>query len=120
MRWTRTALQLAFAVFLGCTQVETAAPSDEASPRSDAPAWHALYEGFDTDDYLDFVGVGLVDPEWAEHVTDMLHEHEIPNIVEGSVAYGISVAPGFEQRALTVLREDVATHGYWAELDGSP
>jgi hypothetical protein len=67
-------------------------------------------------DYDTFVSLGVIDPEWAEHVTRLLDQNGIPNVVEGSVMYGVSVAPADAERALGILAADVRRNKYQATL----
>ena len=79
-------------------------------------AW--IYHNWPTDiydgvDYSTFVNVGAVDPKQATHVASLLDSHRIPNIVEGSVVYGISVPPDKAKNAATILSRDAESFGYW-------
>jgi hypothetical protein len=67
-------------------------------------------------DYARYVGVAAIDPKWATHVQGLLEDNGIPNVVEGAVAYGVSVPPGEKERAVKLLRADAARHGYWARF----
>jgi hypothetical protein len=67
-------------------------------------------------DYDTFVSLGVIDPEWAGRVTRLLDQNGIPNVVEGSVMYGVSVAPADAERALGILAADVQQNQYQATL----
>ena len=66
-------------------------------------------------DYGKFVGVGAISPDRAGHVQSVLEANGIPNIIEGSVVYGISVPPGDATKAATIVRQDAKTTGcrFW-------
>jgi hypothetical protein len=63
-------------------------------------------------DYEKYVSAAAIDPKRAEHVRKLLEEAGIPNIVEGSVVYGVSVPPDKKEQAIKLLRADAATEGY--------
>ena len=63
-------------------------------------------------DYNSFVSVGGIDPAKAEHVVTLLDSNGIPNIVEGSVVYGVSVAPSDKSKAIALLSADSKNEGY--------
>ncbi len=63
-------------------------------------------------DYDKFVGVGAIDPSQSSHVTELLDSHRIPNLVEGSVVYGIAVPPENAEQAKEILTKDSKKVGY--------
>ena len=67
-------------------------------------------------DHEKYVCIAAIDPAWAEHVHKLLDNSDIPNLVEGSIAYGVSVPPPKKDEALRILKEDVEKQGYWARL----
>ncbi len=62
-----------------------------------------LYEGVD---YRSFVSVAAIDPAKAKHVTTLLDTNGVPNLVEGSVVYGVSVPPAMKEKAIALLKAD--------------
>ena len=69
-----------------------------------------------TPDYSKFVHVAAIDPKMADHVGQVLERAGIQSIIEGSVAYGVSVPPGSESRAASLLRADSAARKYWIQF----
>ena len=63
-------------------------------------------------DYGSFVSVGGIDPAKSEHVIALLDSNGIPNIVEGSVVYGVSVEPSMKRKAIALLTADSKVKGY--------
>ena len=81
-------------------------------------AW--LYDRFFKDiydgvDYDSFEAVGGISHEQSGHVMKLLHSHRIPNIIEGSKIYGISVPTEHVDRAIKLVSDDAAKNGYWFE-----
>ncbi|MGD0899574.1 MAG: hypothetical protein ABR915_17225 [Thermoguttaceae bacterium] len=70
------------------------------------------------EDYARYVHVGVIDPKQAGSVGKLLEDHGIPNIIEGSVAYGVSVPPEKKEGALELLKADAAKRNYWFKLPG--
>ncbi|MCE9553245.1 MAG: hypothetical protein K8T91_07695 [Planctomycetes bacterium] len=66
-------------------------------------------------DYASFVHVAVIDPKQAVPVQKLLESNGIPNVIEGSVAYGVSVSPKDRDRAITLLKADAAQRGYWMQ-----
>jgi hypothetical protein len=66
-----------------------------------------------TPDYSKFVHVAVIDPKMADHVDQVLKRAGIQPIIDGSVVYGVSVPPGTESRATSLLRADSASQKYW-------
>ncbi len=60
----------------------------------------------------DYVIIGVVDPQRAEHVTSLLEKNGIPVIVEGSVVYGVQVPSEQSRDAIRILERDAASLGY--------
>lgn len=73
----------------------------------------ALYEGVD---YKSFVRVAAIDPKKAEHVTKLLETEGIPNIVEGSTVYGVSVPPEKRSKAIELLKADAEKEKYYIKF----
>jgi hypothetical protein len=102
-------MRILFAVVLGvclpicaCTsQTTTHGPRDR------------LYKDVD---YRSFVGVAAIDPAKAEHVTAMLEANGIPNIIEGSVLYGVSVPPAMKDKAIAMLKADSEKEKYYIKF----
>ena len=67
-------------------------------------------------DYSKFVHVAAIDPKMADHVGRVLQRAGIQSIIEGSVAYGVSVPLGSESRATSLLRTDSAARKYWVQF----
>ena len=70
-------------------------------------------------DYASFSHDGLlyvcmIDPSRAEHVGSLLDDHGISAIIEGSVAYGVLVAPADAARVEELIRQDSEQHGHYA------
>ena len=73
----------------------------------------ALYKGVD---YESFVHVAAIDPKRSEHVTALLEANGIPNVIEGSVVYGVSVPPAKKQEAIAVLKADSEKEKYYIKF----
>jgi hypothetical protein len=78
-------------------------------------AW--IYHRYFSDIYANlnydtFQSVGAIYPDRANHVTVLLDSHRIPNIVEGSVIYGVSVPPEHVTTAIKILSADSKQQGY--------
>ena len=99
--WLRFSLRTMMVVVLLCGP--TIAIAYKYWPRD-------IYHGLN---YNTFVLVGALDPCRADHVKTLLDNEGIPNIIEGSVAYGVSVQPKHSTRALAVIQKDAASNGYW-------
>ena len=69
-----------------------------------------------TVDYSKFVSIAAISPESADHVLWILERAGIEPIIEGSVIYGVSVPPGAESRAISLLRADSAAQKYWIQF----
>ena len=69
-----------------------------------------LYDG--GVDYDSFVPVAGIDPAEAGRVSSLLDQVGIPNIVEGSVIYGVSVPLELKAKAVAVLKADSKSAGY--------
>ena len=67
-------------------------------------------------DYSKFVHVAAIDSKMADHVGKVLERAGIQCIIEGSVAYGVSVPPGTESRATSLLRADSVVQKYWIQF----
>ncbi|MDB4657433.1 hypothetical protein OAE56_01615 [Verrucomicrobiales bacterium] len=63
-------------------------------------------------DYGSFVSVGGIDPAMAGHVVALLDANGIPNLVEGSVVYGVSVGPSDREKAIALLQIDSKKEEY--------
>jgi RNA polymerase sigma factor (sigma-70 family) len=63
-----------------------------------------------------YVAIAAIDPQWAQQVRQLLEDAGIPSLVEGSVAYHVSVPPGKKAQALQLLKGHAAKHGYWAKF----
>jgi hypothetical protein len=96
--------------------VEVFAVGSEAILRVSGPAVSKRKSDLYANQDSKYVGVAAIDPKWAQHVQTLLERNGIPNIVEGSVAYGVSVPPDKKERAVELLQADVARHGYWARF----
>jgi hypothetical protein len=59
-----------------------------------------------------FVQIAVIEMNCADRVTSVLHNNGIDPVIEGSIVYGVSVRPGEEQRALSLLRADDAANRY--------
>ena len=68
-------------------------------------------------DYEKFVPIAAIDPASADHVSKLLERNGIETIIEGSVVYGVSVAPDHELRARSLLRTDSAAGKYWIQIN---
>ena len=66
------------------------------------------------DDFASYVSIAAINPKAADRVIALLDANGIPNIVEGSVIYGVSVRPSQFGQALALLKADAAKHGYHA------
>ena len=64
----------------------------------------------------EFVSIAAIDPSCADHVRTVLERAGIESIIEGSVVYGVSVPPGEELRAVSLLRADSAAQQYWIQF----
>ena len=71
---------------------------------------------FSYEDTSSFVSVAAVDPKKAAHVIKLLDDNGIPNIVEGSVVYGVSVPSEKKNEAIRLLKADAEEHSYFLEL----
>jgi hypothetical protein len=101
----QTASQVALAVILSiCSCASQTATHDNSAE---------LYKGVD---YKTFVVVAAVDPAKSDHVTKLLHANGIPNVVEGSVVYGVSVPPSKKDKAIAVLKADSRKHAYYIKF----
>jgi hypothetical protein len=67
-------------------------------------------------DYSKFVHIAVIDPKAAEHVGQVLERAGIRSIIVGSRGYGVSVPPGTESRATSLLRADAASQKYWIQF----
>ena len=67
-------------------------------------------------DYDKFVTVAAIDPALANRVGQILERAGIQCIIEGSVAYGVRVAPERELKAVSLLRADSAAEKYWIQF----
>jgi len=63
-------------------------------------------------DYNRFTPVASVDPQKADYVDALLRRHGIHSFTEGSVVYGVFVAPENRERTLRILREDSQKEHY--------
>jgi ABC-type oligopeptide transport system substrate-binding subunit len=72
-----------------------------------------LYKGVN---YESFVRVAVIDPAKAEHVTALLESNGIPNVVEGSKAYGVSVPPAKKEKAIALLKADSEKGKYYIQF----
>ena len=68
-------------------------------------------------DYDKFVPIAAIDLAAVGHVSQFLERNGIETIIEGSVVYGVSVAPDQELRARSLLRADSAAAKYWIEFN---
>lgn len=68
-------------------------------------------------DYDKFVPIAAIDPATADHVSQFLEQNGIETIIEGSVVYGVSVAPDQESRARSLLQADSAAGKYWIQFN---
>ena len=68
-----------------------------------------LYKGVD---YDSFVHVAAIDPARVKHVIALLEANGIPNVVEGSVVYGVSVPPAKKEKAIALLKADSEKEKY--------
>jgi len=68
--------------------------------------------------YSQFVGIAGIggDLQLVSRLAQMFQKAGITAIVEGSVVYGISVAPANKAHAIELLREDAAAHKYWIQF----
>ncbi len=80
--------------------------SCDRSPSSQAPP----------PDYDKFVAVAAIDPALANRVGQVLERAGIQCIIEGSVVYGVQVAPESESKAVSLLRADSAAEKYWIQF----
>jgi hypothetical protein len=60
--------------------------------------------------------MAAIDPAQADHVTKLLEANGIPNVVEGSVVYGVSIPPSMKDKALTILKADSDKQGYYIKF----
>jgi len=67
-------------------------------------------------DYESFVGVAAINPSESERISNLLHQNEIPNIIEGSVVYGISVPPNLKVKAIKLLKKDAESKKYYIKF----
>ena len=78
-------------------------------------SWHLPDTLFDSIAKV-WVSVALIDGNDAERLTKLLDAAGIDNLIEGSVAYGVSVPKGLAEKAKAFLRQDAAAHDYWIEF----
>lgn len=62
------------------------------------------------------LNVCMIDPSWSDHVGSLLAEYGISAIIEGSIAYGVSVSPPDAARAEELIREDSEDNGGYASF----
>ena len=63
-----------------------------------------------------YVHVAVIEPREAPAVGRLLDRSDIPNLIEGSVAYGVAVLPQDRDRAIELLKADAAKRGYWVKF----
>ena len=63
-------------------------------------------------DWDRFESIAAIDPNKADHVRAVLKQAGIESIIEGSVYYGVSVAPGKKGAAIELLKQDSARLKY--------
>ena len=73
-----------------------------------------LYDG--GIDYDSFVPIAAIDPAEAGRVSELFDQVGIPNIIEGSVVYGVSVPLEMKAKAVAVLKADARSGGYHVEF----
>ena len=71
-------------------------------------------------EYSRFVCIASIkgDPELSSRLSAMFWKAGITAVIEGSVAYGVSVAPANKVHALELLREDAKAHDYPIQFYG--
>ena len=72
-----------------------------------------LYKGVD---YSSFVRIAAIDPARAEHVMKLFDSNGIPNVIEGSVVYGVFVPPKKKDEAIKILKADSQKHKYYVKF----
>ena len=72
-------------------------------------------------DYSKFVFVATIsgDPDLASRLDHLLAKQGIGSIIEGSVVYGVQVAPDQREKAIKILKADSERQGYWIKFDGA-
>jgi hypothetical protein len=71
-------------------------------------------------EYSRFVCIASIkgDPELSSRLSAMFRKAGIIAVIEGSVAYGVSVAPANKASALELLRADTRAHDYPIQFYG--
>ena len=71
-------------------------------------------------EYSRFVCIASIngDPELSSRLSAMFRKAGLTAVIEGSVAYGVSVAPANKVHALELLREDAGVHKYQIRFYG--
>jgi hypothetical protein len=64
-----------------------------------------------------FFGIGVIDPNQAEHITNLLNKNNIQFFLEGSVVYGIRVIAEKSEEAIKILKEDSEKEKYWVQYN---